>query len=231
MSLDKSSQEKPLTNKNYYNLLDKVINNDKIFVQNLIYSNNIDLTLLDDDNCSLTYHAAINENWEIFYMLVNNGSDIITPDNEYNMCPIHICAYYGNSKAINTLISITKCLKLIPLDTLINAVTKYENATPLYISSDYGYLDIVITLIDHGANLNEADNDGCTPLYIASKNGHFEIVKELVYANACINQANKDTLTPLDVAAIHLHQNIVNFLIWNGALGTNGNSFRVVGSM
>ena len=222
MSLVRSSHEKSNNNKNYYNLLDKVINNDIKEVQKLICSNDINLTLLDDDNCSLTYHAAINENWEIFHILITNGSDINTSDSVYNISPIHLCAYYGNLKAINTLISLTKFLKLISLDVLLNVVTKYENATPLYISSDYGYLNIVTSLIKNGANLNQADNNGSTPLYIASKNGHFEIVKELINANACINQTNNDNMTPLCIANRNSHTNIVNFLILNGANGANG---------
>ena len=44
-----------------------------------------------------------------------------------------------------------------------------DGRTPLHIASSQGHLSIVEYLINHGADVNKADNDGCTPIMVAKK--------------------------------------------------------------
>ena len=39
-------------------------------------------------------------------------------------------------------------------------------ATPLFIASEQGHVDVVRCLAEVGADLNQAEEDGCTSLYI-----------------------------------------------------------------
>ena len=50
--------------------------------------------------------------------------------------------------------------------------------TPLNLASQNGHKEIVNALIEAGANVNKADNDGMTPLDMACCNGHKEIVSD-----------------------------------------------------
>jgi ankyrin repeat protein len=49
-------------------------------------------------------------------------------------------------------------------------------------------LDVVKTLIEHGARVDAATTDGATPLYIACQNGQIEVVKYLIEKGANVMQ-------------------------------------------
>jgi len=44
--------------------------------------------------------------------------------------------------------------------------------TPLLLSSQDGHLPVVKYLVENGADVNQAHNDGATPLFISSQKGH-----------------------------------------------------------
>ena len=72
---------------------------------------------------------------------------------------------------------------LIKMGADINQSGKQHGATPLYVASGAGHLEIVKLLIESGGSVNQADNSGAmlaTPLYIASECGHLEIVRLLI---------------------------------------------------
>ena len=60
---------------------------------------------------------------------------------------------------------------------------------------------VVKALIEGGADVNKADDDGWTPLYTAAANGHEAVVKALIEAGADVNKARDDGWTPLYIAA------------------------------
>eukprot|EP00731_Ephydatia_muelleri_P032120 Em0023g627a len=72
-------------------------------------------------------------------------------------------------------------------------VSSYRDGwSPLYAASNAGHLDIVKTLIEARANVNEATKKcGWSPLYTASDAGHLDIVKTLIEAGANVNQATE----------------------------------------
>jgi cytohesin len=59
----------------------------------------------------------------------------------------------------------------------------------------------VRALIELGADINKANDDGATPLYIATEKGHEAVVRALIEADADVNKANDDDETPLFTAA------------------------------
>ena len=52
-------------------------------------------------------------------------------------------------------------------------------------------------MLNYGANVNAANEDGFTPLYVSSQKGHMEVVRELLNHGANLNAAYKYGFTPL----------------------------------
>ena len=56
--------------------------------------------------------------------------------------------------------------------------------TPLHLACEKGHAAVVRLLVEKGADMNKADNDGSTPLSIARYQGHAEIISILEQAGA-----------------------------------------------
>ncbi|KAM3923286.1 protein phosphatase 1 regulatory subunit 12C isoform 1-T1 [Leptodactylus fuscus] len=61
-------------------------------------------------------------------------------------------------------------------------------------------LEVVEFLVNHGANVNQADNEGWTPLHVAASCGYMEIAEYLLKHSANIAAVNSDGDVPLDIA-------------------------------
>ena len=72
--------------------------------------------------------------------------------------------------------------------------------TALHEACNHGYLDIVRTLIDHGADVNVRGLDGDTPLHDAAVNGHEEITIVLIQSGGNPESENDKKETPIEVA-------------------------------
>jgi ankyrin repeat protein len=127
---------------------------------------------------------------------------------------------------------------LLPVDT-VNRVQTLK-ATPLFAAAAIGHLPVVISLLAHRADPNNAringvddeqggreararTNDGATPLFIAAQNGHLQVCIELLSNQADPNQATTmNGRTPLYMAALNGHLSIVQHLAIFGGSTTAG---------
>jgi ankyrin repeat protein len=93
-----------------------------------------------------------------------------------------------------------------------------DKATPLHIASEYGYDDIVQSLI-HSLKLdiNEVNKCGETSLFIASKNGHNRVVELLINAKAKVDKENLNNCSSLQIAVQNKDIEIIRLLINAGA--------------
>ena len=80
-----------------------------------------------------------------------------------------------------------------------------------------GRTEVVKLLLENGANVKQADNDGETPLHFTAKRGHTEIAKLLLDNGAEVNQADKRGKTPLHTAAFRGRTEVVALLLEKGA--------------
>ena len=89
-----------------------------------------------------------------------------------------------------------------------------------------GHENIFRYLVEHGANVNEADEEGETSLYQACEEGHEGIIEyliehgadgDVVEHGADVNKADKKGKTPLHKASEEGHEGIVEYLIEHGA--------------
>ena len=75
-----------------------------------------------------------------------------------------------------------------------------------------GRRQLVVELVERGANLNAASSTGYTPLHRAAQNGHVEIVEFLLSRGARPDAAANNEDTPLSLATASKHENIVAML-------------------
>jgi ankyrin repeat protein len=59
----------------------------------------------------------------------------------------------------------------------------------LHIAAQFGHEAVLRALIELGADINKAADDGSTPLYNAAQNGHETVVRTLMEAGADVNKA------------------------------------------
>ena len=104
------------------------------------------------------------------------------------------------------------------IEELVNGCDEeYIGTTALQVASSYGYLPLIIQLLD----VNDFGNDGFkrTALhYVAlGKNDQTNVTKLLITKGATIDAKDKDENTPLHFAARSGNTGIVELLIENGA--------------
>lgn len=95
----------------------------------------------------------------------------------------------------------------------------YDNA--LSMAAKYGYDEIVILLLEHGAAINKRNRSSLTPLFVAVDKRNTQVVKILLEKGADPNIARTDYVapgaTPLIQAAKKGNYEIVRILLNNGA--------------
>ena len=90
--------------------------------------------------------------------------------------------------------------------------------TSLHIAAEKGNMDVVMFLIENGANVNVADVNGNTPLvFIINKAGNLKVIQRLLEKGARVNVQNRTGETALMYAAWHGHSTIVQLLLENRA--------------
>lgn len=90
----------------------------------------------------------------------------------------------------------------------INAAEPAAGGTPLIVATVTGQIEVVRFLIENGASLTVANNDGATALHTAAFFAHPEVVRLLIDHGAEVNAKNIRGETPLDTVAAE----------WNGEL-------------
>jgi len=107
--------------------------------------------------------------------------------------------------------------ELIEADpTLVNARDKNER-TPLHYACREAYSEMVLYLLDKGADVNARDVNGVTPLHWAAMVGDAALVKLLLDREAEPSPRNAEGNTPLNLAAIGAFREITDLLLDRGA--------------
>lgn len=114
----------------------------------------------------------------------------VDPRDKDGVMPLHLAARYGHAEVVKLLASVAH----------IDAVDGAGSA-PLHFAATFGRQDVVVELLERGANPNATDTNGCTPLHGAVGGNHHSTVTELLQRGADANAANSNGWTPLHCAS------------------------------
>ncbi|KAL1006023.1 hypothetical protein UPYG_G00066900 [Umbra pygmaea] len=75
-----------------------------------------------------------------------------------------------------------------------------DGITALHQACIDGSMEVMVFLLDHGANVNQVDSEGWTPLHVAATCGNLDITDFLLQHSASLTAVNCDGDVPLDIA-------------------------------
>jgi ankyrin repeat protein len=179
-----------------------VLNNSKDIKSNVLFM------ALFNTNQTSTNQADIDNSTEIIKDLIKSGAELNIVSDCEMATPLYQAVFINNLEVVNLLIEYGADVNL----------SKRYNECPLTNASQFGYLPIVMTLIRHGANVNNVDLIvSISPLYMASQNNHLDVVIELIKNGATINHMTAQNSCPLSISLHKGNYLIVNYLLANGA--------------
>ncbi len=160
-----------------------------------------DINIYGDDGSTPYYVACQNGHHKIVKLLFEAGADtnIIYNNNNNNQTPLYIACYNRHFKTVEIILKYSK-------NNINNATS--SGSFPLFEASKNGDLDIVMILINNGANILQK-NFIDTPLNVAVSNGHYNVVKYLLTQY----DINYDFSLVLYVACINNQLEIVKLLV------------------
>ena len=176
-----------------------------------------------DDQTALHYAVCgFDVSCEILSYLIENGAEVNAFTRRDNCTPLMLACKYGHLNAVTSLIehgaevnlqdafgntavyyalnysdgSPEVLSRLMRDRAAVNNACRRDNCTPLMMACQYGHMNAVTFLIEHGANMDLQDEDGNTALHYAVNAGAVDTLLDLG-ALHLIPVCNKHGLTPL----------------------------------
>ena len=139
---------------------------------------------------------------------------------EQKPTPLVLSAQHGRRNILDYFLKkYSSVMDINHVATIVSLTTrkKVHCATALWAASTGGHLDIVKTLIAHGAEVNKSTLTQSTPLRGASFHGYLDVMEYLLNSGAEIDTPNCIGQSPLCIAAMRGKIHAVKFLIDKGA--------------
>ncbi|KAL3837009.1 hypothetical protein ACJMK2_022402, partial [Sinanodonta woodiana] len=143
-----------------------------------------DANVMNDKGSTALYWAVRYEHAHTVKLLLtkSNASPNITRKLGL-VAPLIVASAYGNNEIVKLLVSHEA--------TDVNICIR-GGEIPIHHAASEGHLDVLETLVAHGAHFNQADELGDTPLLSAAQNEHVDIVRMLITLGADVNHRNHE---------------------------------------
>jgi ankyrin repeat protein len=123
--------------------------------------------------------------------------------------PLHYAAVCGLQGIVKSLVVVEH-----------GNVDSWDYFTPLHVASSYGYLEVVRTLVEQGADMTAQDNRKKTPLHAAAGEGRVDVARFLVEHGADATALDMHGWIPLHWASLGGHVEVARFFIERGVDST-----------
>lgn len=128
-------------------------------------------------NGSTALHLAVNSGHiDIVTKLILEHKADISQQDDNGFTPLHVAAYYDRVDIINLLLNQLESPNKIKF---VNCKSKL-GSTALNLAARMGKYKTVMKLLDHGADIEIADNKGNNPFHSATFTGHIDIVDHIL---------------------------------------------------
>ena len=174
-----------------------------------LIENGVDVNSFSVD-CTPLMKAVENGDKDVVTFLTDHGANVAIKDKCGYTALHRACIIYHDCSP-----EVLSCL--IENGADVNLSTD-KNRTPLMTACEYGHVNTVTILIEHGANVNLQDRDGLTAVHYAVRGSQAcEILSCLMENGADVDAKTFDDCTPLMRAAEIGDTKVATFLIEHGA--------------
>lgn len=206
--------------KHYEKSLFEAVESNNFHVVTMLLAAGTNVNAQNEDEMTPLMVAALGRE-EMVPLLLDYGADanFVT---RHKIAPLMVAALYGSPEIVNMLLnagaSVNASAKgMTALHAAVSDVsnTSYRGARPL--GDPKIRAQVVKLLIQRGADINVASEEGITPLHCAAEFGNTEAIRLLIKAGANLNALDKDEETPLCKAIRNDHVEAVKLLLDSGA--------------
>ncbi|MDO3694187.1 ankyrin repeat domain-containing protein [Wenyingzhuangia sp. chi5] len=149
----------------------------------------------NNEGISAVIYATQRINKELLDVLLANNVQLDVVDKDGNNLYYYLFNAYNNrSKAhFNDFINVLK-------QNNISFTKAASNTTPLHIAIEKGQVDLILTAIELGANINQKNSDGLTPLHLSAMKATNDKILKLLLSKG----ADKSILTDFEESTYDL---------------------------
>ena len=125
-------------------------------------------------------------------------------DEDGGWLPVWLASLQGRLEVVKWLLN--------EVGASAGAVQPMDGSSAVCMAAQNGHLEVVRVLIEAGASVDQAMEDGRTPLFLAAMKGHVEVVRALVEVDAdkLVRTCRGDTA--LSIAQYFGHKGVVDLL-------------------
>ena len=167
----------------------------------------VNIDARDFDGSTPLMHALYSSQPAAAEALIARGANVNIAGNS-GWSPLHE-AVFRKMTAI--------CVQLLACGAHVDRKYDSNNAAPLNVAVQYGYIDIVDILVEAGASINGLGQYTWSPLHSAAQYGSFLAASRLIEYGASLNTKFDGVFTPIYFAAAQSNSLIVHLLAEHGA--------------
>ena len=153
-------------------------------IVNSLLDRGADPEVKNDKGSTALYWAVRYEHVKTVELLLKKGKANPNTTRKLGLvAPLVIASAYGNNEIVKLLLAHPNCDVNIRIR---------GGEIPIHHAAREGYIDVLSTLLENGALLDDKDELGDTPLLLAAQNGHVDLVYKLITLGANVFHRNHE---------------------------------------